>query len=89
MIPSESRLLFINVHLELLSIRMIVSNSFPDETSYSTIIITSLGTFNKNAKDSEIWMIVEEELIVTNFTGDRVAASKDCTYLTVVFLPIQ
>jgi len=34
-------------------------------------------------------MMVMEELIVTNSTGDRVVASKDCTHHAVVFPPIQ
>jgi len=66
-----------------------VSDGFPDETSCSTTTITSLGTFDENAKDGEIWMMVMEELIVTNSTGDRVVASKDCTHHAVVFPPIQ
>jgi hypothetical protein len=41
----------------------------------------------QNVKDGEIWMMVVEELIVTNSTGDRVAASEDC--LAVTFPPTQ
>lgn len=65
-----------------------VSNGFPDKTSCSTTTITSLGTFDENAKDGEIRVIVVEEQVVTNSTGDRVAASKDCTHLIVAFPPI-
>lgn len=66
-----------------------VSNGFPDETSCSTTIITSLGTFDEKAKDGKIRMMVVEELVVTNSTGDRVAASEDCTHLAATFPPIQ
>jgi hypothetical protein len=65
-----------------------VSNGFPDKTSCSTTIITSLGTFDENAKDSEIWIMVVVELVVTSSTGERVAASKDCTHLVVASPPI-
>ena len=34
-------------------------------------------------------MMVVEELVVTNSTGDRVAASEDYTHLAVPFPPIQ
>jgi hypothetical protein len=33
-----------------------VSDGFPDETSCFTTTITSLGTFNENAKDGQIWV---------------------------------
>ncbi len=89
MTPSESRSLFVDVCLELPSIGTMVSDGCPDESSCSTTTITSLGTFDENAIDGEIWMMVVEQLIVTNSTGDRVAASEDCTYLAVVFPPIQ
>jgi hypothetical protein len=55
----------------------------------TTTTITSLGTFDENAKDGEIRMMVVEELGVTNSTGDRAAASEDCTHLAVAFPPIQ
>jgi hypothetical protein len=66
-----------------------VSDGFPDEISCSTTTITSLGVFDVNANDGEIRMMVVEELVVTNSTGDIVAASENCVYLVVVFPPIQ
>lgn len=65
-----------------------VSDGFPDEISCSTTTITSLGAFDVNANDGEIRMMVVEEIVVTNSTGDRVAASEN-SYLAVVFPPIQ
>ena len=67
---------------------MMVSDRFPDETPCSTTTITSLGTFDENAIDGEIQVMVVEELVVTNSTGDRVAASEDWTRLAVGFPPI-
>ena len=56
---------------------MMVSDGIFDEISPSTMIITSLGTFDENAKDGEIWVTVVVESVVTSSAGQRVAASED------------
>jgi hypothetical protein len=48
----------------------------------------SLGAFDVNANDSKIRIIVMEKLVVTNFTGNKVAAFENYIYLVVVFLLI-
>jgi hypothetical protein len=76
--------------LELPSIKTMASDGFPENSvCFTTTTITSLGTCDENNKDGEIWKMVEVELVVTNSTGDRVAASEDFTHLEVVFPRFQ